>query len=94
MTDTRPTLTPALCRAARGLLDLTQSQLAALARRGLRTVQVFEKGDTVSWESVVAISAALAAQRIELVVEKDGTVGVLLRPAPTKHRRRSVSKPD
>lgn len=79
--DRMPTLTPALCRAARALLDLTQDQLAVLAGLGTRTIKAFELGNPpVSAESVSTIGAALAARGIELVSETDGTVGVLLKP--------------
>ena len=38
------TITPATCRAARGLLDMTQRQLADAAAVGLSTIKGFESG--------------------------------------------------
>ena len=53
-------MTPAQCRAARGLLEITQSQLAHAAKLGLSMVVDFEKERRqVSVEAVEAIRAAL-----------------------------------
>ena len=53
-------MTPAQCRAARALLDITQSNLADAAGLGLSTVVDFEKDRRqVSDEAVRAIQAAL-----------------------------------
>lgn len=38
-------LTPAQCRAARGLVDMTQQQLATASGVSLRTITHFEKGE-------------------------------------------------
>jgi transcriptional regulator with XRE-family HTH domain len=40
--DARPILTPALCRAARGLLDWTQTQLAERSEVSRSTIRDFE----------------------------------------------------
>lgn len=38
-------MSPALCRAARGLVNMTQQQLAEASGVGLRTITRFEKGE-------------------------------------------------
>ena len=53
-------MTAAQCRAARALLDMTQSELAAAAGLGLSTVVDFEKGRReVSKEGITAMRRAL-----------------------------------
>jgi transcriptional regulator with XRE-family HTH domain len=53
-------MTPAQCRAARALLDITQSELAAAAGLGLSTVVDFEKERRqVSDDAIEAIQGAL-----------------------------------
>ena len=59
-------MTPAQCRAARALVDLTQPKLAQEAALGLSTVVDFERARrTVSAEAVAAIRAALEAAGVE-----------------------------
>jgi transcriptional regulator with XRE-family HTH domain len=54
------TMTAAQCRAARALLDMTQSALAAAAGLGLSTVVDFEKGRRdVSKEGIAGMQRAL-----------------------------------
>lgn len=62
------TMTPAQCRAARGLLEWTQSQLAASARVGLSTVRSFERGvHTPVTHNLAAIRAALEGAGVEFI---------------------------
>jgi transcriptional regulator with XRE-family HTH domain len=78
-------MTPAQCRAARALLDITQSQLAYRADLGLSTVVDFEKERRqVSDEAVKAIRAALERAGIEFMDENGGR-GLRLRK-PGKHK--------
>ena len=79
-TKTVDPMTPAQCRAARGLLEITQSQLAHAADRGLSTVVDFEKGRRqVSLAAVEAIRAALERAGIEFIDENGGGEGLRFR---------------
>ena len=70
-------MTPSQCRAARGLLDWSQTKLAKAANVGLSTVYDFEKGRRdVSREKVQAIRIAL---EIAGVMFDGGNGGVKLR---------------
>jgi DNA-binding transcriptional regulator YiaG len=72
-------MTPAQCRAARALVDLTQPQLAKAADLGLSTVYDFEKDRrAVSSEAVAAIRAALESAGVEFIAENGGGAGVRL----------------
>ena len=74
------TITPGQCKAARALLELTQSDLADAANLGLSTVVDFEKKRRqVSAAAVQAITSALAARGVEFIDENGGGPGVRLR---------------
>ncbi len=79
-------LTPATCRAARGLLDLTQKQLADAAQVGLSTVKAFEGRQTAPMiNNLLAMQAALEAAGVEFISENGGGAGVRLqKPAGVK----------
>jgi transcriptional regulator with XRE-family HTH domain len=78
-------MTPGQCRAARALLDITQSQLARAAELGLSTIVDFEKERrTVSDEALKAMQSALQRAGIEFT-DGDGE-GLRLRKA--RHPRR------
>jgi DNA-binding transcriptional regulator YiaG len=80
-------MTPAQCRAARGLLEITQSQLAKAAHLGLSTVVDFEKERRlVSQGAVEAIRAALERAGIEFIDENGGGEG--LRRRKPRHPKR------
>lgn len=59
-------MSPEQCRAARGWLDLSQSQLAEAANVSLSTVRDFEKGRRVPiGNNLNAIKGALEAKGIQ-----------------------------
>lgn len=73
-------LSPAQCRAARGLIDWTQSKLAGQARVGLSTVRNFEAGRSVPIEqNLAAIRTALDVGGVEFIPENGGGAGVRLK---------------
>lgn len=58
-------VTPALCRAARGYLDWSQTRLAIAAGIGLSSITRYEKGDiSVSYAAKLAIETAFRNTRI------------------------------
>lgn len=74
-----PSFTPAHSRAARGLLDITQEQLAAAAGVDVETIRRFERGDQRPYQSTLAkIRDALERRGIEFT--NGGSPGVKLRP--------------
>lgn len=73
-------VTPSQCRAARGLLGMTQPGLAKAAALGLSTVVDFERSRRkVSDEAIQAICHALEAAGVEFIPENGGGAGVRLR---------------
>src|SRR3974377_2270221 len=73
-------ITPGQCKAARALLELTQSELADAATLGLSTIVDFEKKRRqVSVAAIQAIRDALAARGVEFIDENGGGPGVRLR---------------
>jgi transcriptional regulator with XRE-family HTH domain len=70
-------LTPAQCRAARGLADWSQAELATAANVGLSTVRNFEAGRSVPVSNnLAAIVTALEKQGIQFIPENGGGAGV------------------
>ncbi len=81
LTDRR--LSPPACRAARGLLDWTQQELASRAGVSRSTIREFENGHHALQEaSEAAVMEALAASGIEFIRGKD-RIGVQMRTPST-----------
>ncbi len=81
-------ITPALCRAARGLLDWNQAELAEAANVGLNTLRNFEAGKSAPMaNNLGAIEAALEAAGIQFIPENGGGAGLRL-------KERRTSPPD
>jgi transcriptional regulator with XRE-family HTH domain len=72
-----PPLTPALCRAARGLLGWTQGDLAAAIGKRIPCISDFERGYGLSPRDAAAIIVVFERAGVTLEVS-DGYVGVRL----------------
>jgi DNA-binding XRE family transcriptional regulator len=80
-------LSASQCRGARGLLSMTQPQLASAARLGLSTIVDFEKRRReVSNEAKVSIRQALEGAGVEFIDENGGGPGVRLRKRQSDRR--------
>src|SRR5437660_1060728 len=75
-----PMMTPAQCRAARGLLDWTQQRLADAAGVGIVTVRQFESDNTDPRRATVEVIArALDTAGVEFIEQNGGGPGVRLK---------------
>ena len=82
-------MTPAQCRAARGLLDWTQAKLAEAAGLALATVVKFERsGRTVPAKAVPAMQLAFEAAGVEFT--NGDEPGVKLRRTPRSDPAASI----
>jgi predicted transcriptional regulator len=70
--------TPGQIRAARGLLNLTQADLASVAGISLPTVKRFESG-RITPDTREKIRAALERSGIDFIPENGGGAGVRLK---------------
>jgi predicted transcriptional regulator len=75
-------LTPAQCRAARGLIDWSQSDLAQHAGVGIVTIRQLEADVHAPRRSTLdVVRRALEAAGVEFIAENGGGPGVRLRKA-------------
>ncbi len=73
-------LTPEQSRAARGLLDWSQTELAARSNLSESTIRDFEKGRRVpSINNLAAMQRALEGAGVEFIAENGGGPGVRLK---------------
>jgi predicted transcriptional regulator len=73
-------LSPAQCRAARGLIDWSQMELAEHAGVGIVTIRQLEAGIHVPRRSTIdVVRRALEAAGVEFIEENGGGAGVRLR---------------
>jgi transcriptional regulator with XRE-family HTH domain len=78
-------MTPGQCRAARGLLDWTQQELADRAGVGIVTVRQLEAGTTEPRRATLeVVRRALSSAGIEFLDENGGGPGVRLRKRKKK----------
>jgi transcriptional regulator with XRE-family HTH domain len=77
-------LTAAQCRAARGLLDWTQADLAQMTGLSVVSIGAFEKGGKMRQSNHALLRSALEAAGIELIQENGGGVGVRLKAMTTR----------
>jgi len=77
-------LSAAQCRGARGMLGISQMELAEAASVSRQTVVDFERGARSPYaNSLLAIRTALEAAGIEFIAENGGGPGVRLRKVTT-----------
>lgn len=75
-------ISPSQCRAARGLLDWSQQQLADSAKVGTSTVRNFEAGRSLPMtNNLEAIMRSMEVAGVEFIPENGGGPGVRLRMA-------------
>ena len=73
-------LSPSQCRAARGLLDITQAELAEKAGVSLRTVISFEADERTPIRATLeVIRRAFEGAGVEFIDENGGGAGVRLK---------------
>jgi len=73
---------PAQCRAARGLLGWSQSELSKASKTATKTVADFERGARVPYPRTLDdIRAALEMAGVEFIDKNGGGPGVRLRKA-------------
>ena len=85
-------ITPSQCRAARGVLDWTQQELADAARIGVATIRLFEGEAAESRHATLAVlRRAFELAGIEFIDENGGGPGLRLRKRPRVRPSKSPS---
>jgi transcriptional regulator with XRE-family HTH domain len=80
-------ISPAQCRAARGLLDWSQKRLAEKAEVGIVTIRQLEGMSQQPRRATLAVvRAALENAGVEFIDENGGGAGVRLRKAATNEK--------
>ena len=88
MTSSGPLLTASQCRAARGLLDWTQQELADAAHIGIATVRLFEgEGRGARYATLAMLRRAFELAGIEFVEGNGAGEGVRFRK-PRRSKRK------
>jgi ribosome-binding protein aMBF1 (putative translation factor) len=88
MVEPEAAITPEQSRAARGLLNWSQEDLAKKAERGTATVRHFEAGRQVpSEDTLAAFRRALEAAGVEFIPENGGGAGVRIAKRSKKGRK-------
>ena len=76
-------MTPAQCRAARGLIKWNQHELAAAAKADIAEIRDFEDERSVPAAATIdLIRRALEANGVEFIAENGGGLGVRLKKLP------------
>jgi transcriptional regulator with XRE-family HTH domain len=90
----RMKITAESCRAARGLLDIRQEELAQLAGVSLNTIRNFEGGRTIPTVlTLEALARALEEAGVVFIEENGGGSGVRLRHrSPRRGDRRKIQE--
>lgn len=71
-------ITPEQCRAARALLDWTQSQLAEHVSMSVLSIRSFEKGRDMRESNRKLLTMTLESAGVEFIPENGGGPGVRL----------------
>jgi transcriptional regulator with XRE-family HTH domain len=84
-------ITSAQCRAARGLLDWTQQELADAAHIGIATLRQFEGGHADSRQATLSVlRRAFEEAGVEFIDENGGGPGVRLRKRQAKKKKTRI----
>ena len=72
-------ITPAQCRAARGLLDWKQQDLARHSEISVNTIRMFERGKTKPYKgTLVVLRQTFEAHGVEFIIRDGEGVGLQL----------------